>query len=175
MCFVPTVNSTIGPGNASRVGVAPAAGQGMVQGPWAAPGEGGIHIFGKMHGQMGQLSVPEAMRDALVRLWWLRRQRPRKSSKLAIASCEHVLYLMQMLLCQHLDPNWRESYRLVATVLSQTVRASRGGVHEQRPTHASITTSDSDSGDAGSQAAALELSGVPEWEAEGFCPSSTSA
>ena len=78
----------------------------------------------RMHGQMGQLSVPEAMRDALVRLWWLRRQRPRKSSKLAIASCEHVLYLMQMLLCQHLDPNWRESYRLVATVLSQTVRAS---------------------------------------------------
>jgi hypothetical protein len=29
-----------------------------------------------------------------------------------------------MALCQKLDPNWRESYRLVATVLSQTVRAS---------------------------------------------------
>jgi hypothetical protein len=78
----------------------------------------------RMHDQLGQLSVPAAVRDALVRLWWLRRQRPRKLSKSATSSCEHVLYLMQMLLCQHLDPNWRESYRLVATVLSQTVRAS---------------------------------------------------
>ncbi len=29
-----------------------------------------------------------------------------------------------MLLCRGLDSNWRESYRLVATVLSQTLRAS---------------------------------------------------
>jgi hypothetical protein len=78
----------------------------------------------RLHDQLGQLSLPAAVRDALVHLWWLRRQRPRKSSKSAPASCEHVLYLMQMLLCQKLDPNWRESYRLVATVLSQTVRAS---------------------------------------------------
>jgi hypothetical protein len=78
----------------------------------------------RLHDQLGQLSVPAAVRDALVRLWWLRRQRPRKSRESAIASCEHVLYLMQMLLCQKLDPNWRESYRQVATVLSQTVRAS---------------------------------------------------
>ena len=68
--------------------------------------------------------MPEAVRDALVQLWWLRRQRPRKSSETAMASCEHVLYLMQMVLCQKLDPNWRASYRLVAAVLSQTVRAS---------------------------------------------------
>ena len=78
----------------------------------------------RLHDQLGQLSVPVAVRDALVRFWWLRRQRPRKSSKSPTASCEHILYLMQMLLCQKLDPNWRESYRLVATVLSQTVRAS---------------------------------------------------
>ena len=32
--------------------------------------------------------------------------------------------LVQQLLCQQLDPNWRESYRQVATVLSRTVRAS---------------------------------------------------
>ena len=64
------------------------------------------------------------MRDALVRLWWLRRQRPKKSSKSAKIGCEHILYLLQLVLCQKLDPNWRESYRRVATVLSQTVRAS---------------------------------------------------
>ena len=32
--------------------------------------------------------------------------------------------LVQQVLCQKLDPNWRESYRQVAAVLGQTVRAS---------------------------------------------------
>ena len=32
--------------------------------------------------------------------------------------------LVQQVLCQKLDPNWRESYRRIAAVLSQTVRAS---------------------------------------------------
>ena len=35
-----------------------------------------------------------------------------------------MLPLVQQVLCQKLDPNWRESYRRVAAVLSQTVRAS---------------------------------------------------
>jgi len=78
----------------------------------------------RLHDQLGQLSVPAAVRDALVRLWWLRRQRPKKSSKSAKVGCEHLLYLLQLVLWQKLDPNWRESYRQVATVLSQTVRAS---------------------------------------------------
>ena len=78
----------------------------------------------RLHGQLGQLSVPAAVRDALVRLWWLRRQRPKKSNKSDNVGYEHLLYLLQLVLCQKLDPNWRESYRQVATVLSQTVRAS---------------------------------------------------
>ena len=78
----------------------------------------------RMHDQLGQLSLPDAVRDALVRLWWLRRQRPKKLSKSAQVGSEHLLYLLQLVLCQKLDPNWRESYRQVATVLSQTVRAS---------------------------------------------------
>ena len=32
--------------------------------------------------------------------------------------------LVQQLLCQQLDPNWGQSYRKVAAVLSRTVRAS---------------------------------------------------
>ncbi len=77
----------------------------------------------RLHGQLGQLSVPEAVRDALVHLWWLRRQRPRKASETAVGGYHH-LALVQQVLCQKLDPNWRESYRRVAAVLSQTVRAS---------------------------------------------------
>jgi hypothetical protein len=78
----------------------------------------------RLHDQLGRLSVPAAVLDALVQLWWLRRQRPKKSMKSAQSSCEHLLYLLQMVLCQKLDPNWRELYRQVARVLSQTVRAS---------------------------------------------------
>ena len=32
--------------------------------------------------------------------------------------------LVQQVLCQHLDPNWRKSYRLIAAVLGRAVRAS---------------------------------------------------
>jgi hypothetical protein len=78
----------------------------------------------RLHNQLGQLSVPAAVRDALVHLWWLRRQRPRKSSETAMASGAHVLYLIQKILCQKLDPAWRESYRLVTGVLTQAMRAS---------------------------------------------------
>jgi hypothetical protein len=78
----------------------------------------------RLHDQLGQLSVPEALREALVHLWWLRRQRPIKSSETAVVSSEHVFSLLQKVLCQKLDPNWREGYRRVAAVLSQTVRAS---------------------------------------------------
>jgi hypothetical protein len=78
----------------------------------------------RLHDQLGQLSLPAAVCDALVRLWWLRRQRPKKRDESVKASHEQILYLLQMVLCQKLGPNWRESYRRVATVLNQTVRAS---------------------------------------------------
>ena len=78
----------------------------------------------RMHNQLDQLSVPEGLREALVHLWWLRRQRPKKLRDTAIASPAHVLCLLQQVLCQKLDPNWLQWYRRIAAVLSQTVRAS---------------------------------------------------
>jgi hypothetical protein len=78
----------------------------------------------RMHNQLDQLSVPEGLREALVHLWWLRRQRPKKLRDSAIASPAHVLCLLQQVLCQKLDPHWRQWYRRIARVLSQTVRAS---------------------------------------------------
>jgi len=78
----------------------------------------------RMHNQLDQLSVPEGLREALVHLWWLRRQRPKKLRDTAIASPAHVLCLLQQVLCQKLDPNWLQWYRRIAGVLSQTVRAS---------------------------------------------------
>jgi len=78
----------------------------------------------RLHNQLDQLSAPEVLREPLVHLWSLRRQRPMKSEDTDLASHAHVLCLLQEILCQKLDPNWRQWYRGIAAVLSQTVRAS---------------------------------------------------
>jgi hypothetical protein len=78
----------------------------------------------KLHEQLDRLSLPEALRDALVRLWWLHRQLPRKSAETTVAGYSHAAYLVQKVLCSKLDSNWLESYRRVADVFRQSVRAS---------------------------------------------------
>ena len=73
-----------------------------------------------------------------------------------------------------LDANWRESYRRVAAVLRGTVRASSAvecmnsvlRMHQSR--HRTVTP-----GDAGPEAAVLELAGVPEGKRRGRAPTST--
>lgn len=78
----------------------------------------------RLHDQLSELSLPDTLRDALLRLWWLRRQLPRKSAETAVGGYRHVAPLVQKVVCEKVDQNWRESYRQVATVLRQTVRAS---------------------------------------------------
>ena len=78
----------------------------------------------RLHNQLDQLRVPEKLREPLVHLWSLRRQRPMKSKDADLASHAHIFSLLQEVLCQKLDPNWRQWYRRIAAVLSQTVRAS---------------------------------------------------
>jgi hypothetical protein len=74
--------------------------------------------------QLEELALPVELRDALVKLWWLRRQRPRNSDPTAVGGYRAAAPLVQQVLCQGIDPNWRLSYRLVALVLSRAVRAS---------------------------------------------------
>jgi hypothetical protein len=78
----------------------------------------------RLHDQLAQLSLPESLRDGLVHLWWLRRQRPNESSEAAVGGYRHVAPVVQQILVDKMDRNWRQSYRQVAAVLSQTVRAS---------------------------------------------------
>jgi hypothetical protein len=78
----------------------------------------------RLHDQLNRQSLPQILRDALVHLWWLRRQLPRKSAETAPGGYGHAACVVQQLLCAKLDDNWRESYRRVAAVLRQTVRAS---------------------------------------------------
>jgi hypothetical protein len=83
-----------------------------------------LTFLDRLHAQLGQLGLSPEWRDALVHLWWLRRQRPRGSNPQARAGYGTVAPLVQQLLCQQRDPNWRASYRQVAAVLGRAVRAS---------------------------------------------------
>ena len=78
----------------------------------------------RMHSELARLPISEELRDALVRLWWLRRQRPRGSVAGSVAGAGHVAHLVQQQLCHKLDANWLAWYRQVAAVLRGTVRAS---------------------------------------------------
>jgi hypothetical protein len=78
----------------------------------------------RMHIELAQVPVSEELRDALVRVCWLRRQRPRKSIEGPVAGAGHVAYLVQQEICQKLDPKWRQRYRQIAAILRETVRAS---------------------------------------------------
>ncbi len=78
----------------------------------------------RLHGALGRLEIAAELLAASVNLWWLRRQRRRGSDPAAIAGYGEVAPVLQQVLCERLDPNWRESYRQVATVLGRAVRAS---------------------------------------------------
>jgi hypothetical protein len=78
----------------------------------------------RLHGALGRLAVAEELRAALVQLWWLRRRRRRGLDPAAVGGYRQVAPLVQQVLCQRLDPQWRESYRQVARVLGRAVRAS---------------------------------------------------
>ena len=78
----------------------------------------------RMHSELARIPVSEELREALVRLWWLRRQRPRGSVAGSVTGAGHVAHLVQRELCQKLDVNWLGWYRQVAAVLRGTVRAS---------------------------------------------------
>jgi hypothetical protein len=77
-----------------------------------------LTFLDRMHRQLAQAEPNESLRAELVRLWRLRRAR---GSQHALARPAHVV---QAVVCEKLDPNWRESYARVAKVLLGTVRAS---------------------------------------------------
>jgi hypothetical protein len=83
-----------------------------------------LTFLDRLHPQL-RAAVPEArLRAELVHLWWLRRQRPRAHTAGAVVGAGHVAHLVQQVVCQKVDANWRESYEAVARVLRLTVRAS---------------------------------------------------
>jgi hypothetical protein len=83
-----------------------------------------LTFLDRLHRQLRE-AVPEApFRAELVRLWWLRRQRPRANTPGAVAGAGHVAHLVQQVVCQKVDAHWRKLYEAVSRVLRLTVRAS---------------------------------------------------
>jgi hypothetical protein len=78
----------------------------------------------RLHAELESLPIAPELREAAVRLWWLRRQRPGESVAGPVAGAGHVAHLVQQEACRKLDPNWREGYRQVAATLRGVVRAS---------------------------------------------------
>ena len=78
----------------------------------------------RLHRQLEQAEPDPALRTELVRLWWLRRQRPRAGAAGVPGGSGHVAHLVQMVVCQKHSAGWAASYRRVSRVLRQTVRAS---------------------------------------------------
>lgn len=102
-----------------------------------------LTFLGRLHRQLCE-AVPEPrLRQELVRLWWLRRQRPRANSPTDTGSLDAVRHLVQAVLCSKPDADWRKSYAAVTRVLRLTVRASSAvecmnsvvRMHHNRPTH----------------------------------------
>jgi hypothetical protein len=86
--------------------------------------EGALTFLDRLHRQL-QGAVPDArLRGELVSLWWLRRRRPRAKTTGNVVGAGHVAHLVQQVVCQEMDANWRESYQAVSRVLHGTVRAS---------------------------------------------------
>jgi hypothetical protein len=78
----------------------------------------------RLHHQLSEAVPDDALRAELVRLWWLRRHRPRANASGSVVGAGHVAHLVQQVVCAKVDANWRESYVAVSRALRGTVRAS---------------------------------------------------
>ena len=83
-----------------------------------------LTFLDRLHRQLCEVVPEESLRAELVRLWWVRRQRPRASTPGAVVGAGHVAHLVQQVVCQKMAGNWGQSYAAVARVLRRTVRAS---------------------------------------------------
>jgi hypothetical protein len=86
--------------------------------------ERALTFLDRLHRQLGEAVAEDSWRAELVRLWWLRRRRPRANVTGSVAGAGHVAHLVQEVVCRKMDPNWRKSYGAVSRVLRGTVRAS---------------------------------------------------
>ena len=81
-----------------------------------------LAFLDRLHARLAKAVAEEALRQACVRRWWLRRQRP---AALTTTAGEPVLQLLDAVIRDRdLTPKEQQAYQRVAAVLATTVRAS---------------------------------------------------
>jgi len=83
-----------------------------------------VMFLDRLHRRLRVAEPDERRRAELVRLWWLRRQRPRGRSASAGGGAAPVAYLVHLQVCAGLGADWVAAYRRISRVLRSTVRAS---------------------------------------------------
>jgi hypothetical protein len=83
-----------------------------------------LTFLDRMQRQLATAEPRAELREALVRRWWLRRQSVAVPADAPGGGRWLAAALVQTEYCQKLEANWQESYRRVAAVLRETVRAS---------------------------------------------------
>jgi hypothetical protein len=83
-----------------------------------------LTFLDRLHHQLQEAAPEDQLRGELERLWWPRRRRPRAGTTGVVVGAGHVAHLVQQVICQEVDANWRESYGAVSRVPRRTVRAS---------------------------------------------------
>ena len=83
-----------------------------------------LTFLDRMQRQMAAAEPRAELREALLRRWWLRRQSATVAVDAPGGGRWLAAALVQTEYCRKLAANWEESYRRVAAVLRQTVRAS---------------------------------------------------
>jgi hypothetical protein len=69
-----------------------------------------LTFLDRLHRQLRQAVPCDRLRAGLVRLCWLRRQRPRANTPVVVAGAGYVAHLVQQVVCHRLDANWRGYY-----------------------------------------------------------------
>jgi hypothetical protein len=83
-----------------------------------------LTFLDRMQRQLRAAEPRAELREALVWRWWLRRQSAAMPGDAPGSGRWLAAELVETEYCRKLEPNWGESYRKVAAVLRQTVRAS---------------------------------------------------
>ncbi|MGC1723428.1 MAG: hypothetical protein WA746_30990 [Isosphaeraceae bacterium] len=124
----------------------------------------------RMHAALARIPIPQELREALVHLWWLRRQRPGKFVAGPVAGAGHVAHFG----AAGDVPEARSQLARVVSPSGGAARYSacqqRGGVHEQRAADAPVAASYINPRHARLEEVVLEHSGVSRWEAKRQVP-----
>jgi hypothetical protein len=83
-----------------------------------------LTFLDRLHRELKEAEPNDPLREALVRLWWFRRQRAAARGRADHVTANGGAAVVQTVVCERMDSSWRQSYRRVGRVLLRTVRAS---------------------------------------------------